>query len=247
MHRRIGRFTIALLTLIAVLTPLAASAAEITVYKSPYCGCCGGWVAHMRSNGHSVKTIDLEDLSTIKKMTGVGEELQSCHTAVVDGYVIEGHVPAQDVARLLAGAQASLGGLGVHEISFLSAPRHAGPSNRVLTIADENAPIVRALQGADSTFYENTFDYRKEPVWAATRAMPELGIALVVKFDRSEREEPLPDLRVTIRKYAVALASFSILIGILMGLRFAAPIHALVDVVERIEAGGPEGACPRAQ
>ena len=102
MHRRIGRFTIALLTLIAVLTPLAASAAEIMVYKSPYCGCCGGWVAHMRSNGHSVKTIDLEDLSTIKKMTGVGEELQSCHTAVVDGYAIEGHVPAQDVARLLA-------------------------------------------------------------------------------------------------------------------------------------------------
>jgi hypothetical protein len=70
----------------------------------------------------------------------------------------------RNVARLLAGAQASLGGLGVHEISFLSAPRHAGPSNRVLTIADENAPIVRALQGADSTFYENTFDYRNEPV-----------------------------------------------------------------------------------
>ena len=68
-----------------------------------------------------------------------------------------------------------------------------------------------------------------------------------MKFDRSEREEPLSDLRVTIREYAVALASFSILIGILMGLRFAAPIHALVDVVERIEAGGPEGACPRAQ
>ena len=92
----------AMLTLMIALAPLAASAAEITVYKSPYCGCCGGWVDHMRSNGHSVKTVDLEDLTTIKKMTGVGEELQSCHTAVVDGYVIEGHVPAQDVARLLA-------------------------------------------------------------------------------------------------------------------------------------------------
>lgn len=101
MHRRIGRFVAAVLTLMIALAPLAASAAEVTVYKSPYCGCCGGWVSHMRSNGHSVKTIDLEDLSTIKKMTGVGEELQSCHTAVVDGYVIEGHVPAQDVARLL--------------------------------------------------------------------------------------------------------------------------------------------------
>jgi len=133
---------------------------------------------------------------------------------------------------------------GAGEISFLSAPRHAGPSNRVLTIADENAPIVRALQGADSTFYENTCDYRNEPVWAATRAMPELGIALVVKFDRSEREEPLSDLRVTIREYAVALASFSLLIGILIGLRFAAPIHALVDVVERIEAGDLKARAP---
>ncbi len=102
MHRRIGRLMAAMLTLMIALAPLAASAAEITVYKSPYCGCCGGWVDHMRSNGHSVKTVDLEDLTTIKKMTGVGEELQSCHTAVVDGYVIEGHVPAQDVARLLA-------------------------------------------------------------------------------------------------------------------------------------------------
>ncbi|MEE2897395.1 MAG: hypothetical protein VX815_02905 [Gemmatimonadota bacterium] len=65
-----------------------------------------------------------------------------------------------------------------------------------------------------------------------------------MKFDRSEREEPLSDLRVTIRKYAGALASFSLLIGRLMGLRFAAPIHALVDVVERIEAGDLKARAP---
>lgn len=83
------------------LLPTAAPAADITVYKSPYCGCCAEWVTHMRSHGHDMKTVEMEDLTAIKKMTGVGEHLQSCHTAIVDGYVIEGHVPAADVARLL--------------------------------------------------------------------------------------------------------------------------------------------------
>ena len=83
------------------LLPTAVSAADITVYKSPYCGCCAEWVTHMRSHGHDMKTVEMEDLTAIKKMTGVGEHLQSCHTAVVDGYVVEGHVPAADVARLL--------------------------------------------------------------------------------------------------------------------------------------------------
>ncbi|MAN79822.1 MAG: metal-binding protein [Rhodospirillaceae bacterium] len=84
-----------------VLLPAMAAAAEITVYKSPYCGCCGAWVKHMKDHGHDVKTVEMEDLTAIKRMTGVAEPLQSCHTAVVDGYVIEGHVPASDVARLL--------------------------------------------------------------------------------------------------------------------------------------------------
>lgn len=84
-----------------VLLPAMAAAAEVTVYKSPYCGCCGAWVTHMKDHGHDVKTVEMEDLTAIKKMTGVAESLQSCHTAVVDGYVIEGHVPASDVARLL--------------------------------------------------------------------------------------------------------------------------------------------------
>ena len=84
-----------------VLLPAMAAAAEVTVYKSPYCGCCGAWVTHMKDHGHDMKTVEMEDLTAIKKMTGVPEPLQSCHTAVIDGYVIEGHVPASDVARLL--------------------------------------------------------------------------------------------------------------------------------------------------
>jgi hypothetical protein len=102
MRRTILERAAAIFAAVLILAPTAALAAEITVYKSPYCGCCNGWVSHMKNHGHAVKTVDLEDLTAIKKMTGVGNHLQSCHTAVVNGYVIEGHVPAPDVARLLA-------------------------------------------------------------------------------------------------------------------------------------------------
>ena len=79
----------------------AALAAEVTVYKSPYCGCCKGWVTHMQRNGFSVKTNDIDDVSPIKRRNGVPSRLWSCHTGLVDGYVIEGHVPAADIQRLL--------------------------------------------------------------------------------------------------------------------------------------------------
>jgi len=75
---------------------------EITVYKSPSCGCCSGWAQYLRHNGFKVSVVDQYDLSGIKAQHGIGPELQSCHTAVVDGYAIEGHVPADDIWRLLA-------------------------------------------------------------------------------------------------------------------------------------------------
>lgn len=77
-------------------------AAEFTVYKSPWCGCCSKWVDHLKANGHSATIKEMDDLDTLKKMARVSENLQSCHTAMVDGYVIEGHVPANDIERLLA-------------------------------------------------------------------------------------------------------------------------------------------------
>ncbi|VAW22196.1 CopG protein [hydrothermal vent metagenome] len=80
----------------------SAAAAEFDVYKTPWCGCCSGWVDDMVANGHSVIVNDLETLDSIKQMAGVPEDLQACHTALVEGYVIEGHVPAADIARLLA-------------------------------------------------------------------------------------------------------------------------------------------------
>ncbi len=88
--------------LMAATASQPARAAAITVYKSPWCGCCEQWVGHMRSRGHAVTVQNMEDLDAIKKMARVPEALQSCHTAFVAGYVLEGHVPAADLARLLA-------------------------------------------------------------------------------------------------------------------------------------------------
>ncbi len=85
-----------------VLSTGTANAAEITVYKSPYCGCCGKWIEHMRANGVAVNLREVEDVDPVKELYGVPPALASCHTAVVDGYVVEGHVPADLIKRLLA-------------------------------------------------------------------------------------------------------------------------------------------------
>src|SRR3990172_3983402 len=77
-------------------------AQEITVYKSPTCGCCNKWVTHLEQHGFSVAAHDVADVNRVKAQLGVPPTLGSCHTAVVGGYVIEGHVPADLIARLLA-------------------------------------------------------------------------------------------------------------------------------------------------
>ncbi|MFC7738544.1 DUF411 domain-containing protein [Roseomonas sp. GCM10028921] len=80
----------------------AAQVPRIEVWKDATCGCCEGWVRHMSAAGFEANVHDVADLQAIKVVRGVPDALQSCHTAVVDGYVIEGHVPAADVRRLLA-------------------------------------------------------------------------------------------------------------------------------------------------
>jgi hypothetical protein len=89
---------------LAAPAPAAAPAAspEVTVYKTPKCGCCNRWIDHLRAAGFRVKGENLADLSMLKQMHRVPRALEACHTALVGGYVVEGHVPAADVARLLA-------------------------------------------------------------------------------------------------------------------------------------------------
>ena len=87
---------------VRAMPAVAASLPPVTVYKSPTCGCCAKWAAHMRANGFQVTAIDRDDLDAIKQARGVPADLQSCHTAIVGGYTIEGHVPASDVMALLS-------------------------------------------------------------------------------------------------------------------------------------------------
>ena len=93
-------------------TAAAANAPMVTLYKNPTCRCCADWADHLRAGGFRVATQESADLTRIRADHGVSAELASCHTAVVDGYVIEGHVPA-DVIRKLLDERPSVVGLAV--------------------------------------------------------------------------------------------------------------------------------------
>ena len=86
-----------------------ATAATIAVIKDPACGCCTQWVEHLRREGFVVSVTDTADQPARSAKLGVPEELRGCHTATIDGYVIEGHVPAADIRRLLAERPKALG------------------------------------------------------------------------------------------------------------------------------------------
>jgi len=77
-------------------------AAEVIMYKNIGCECCGDWANHLRKAGYTVAEHPQEDMDAVKRKYGVTEKLASCHTAIIDGYVIEGHVPAEDISRLLS-------------------------------------------------------------------------------------------------------------------------------------------------
>jgi hypothetical protein len=91
---------------VAALTAFPAVAATalppVEVFKSPYCGCCGAWVDHMKAAGFAVKVNLVEDTTSVRTRAGLPDKFGSCHTALVGGYVVEGHVPADEVKRLLA-------------------------------------------------------------------------------------------------------------------------------------------------
>jgi hypothetical protein len=88
-----------------ITNPAAAETAEsLTVFKSPWCGCCGGWIEIMRAEGYAVSVHDVEDLTPAKERAGIPGELEACHTALLDnsGYILEGHVPPEAVEKLMA-------------------------------------------------------------------------------------------------------------------------------------------------
>ena len=79
----------------------AAHAATLTVMKSAACGCCAKWIEHVEKHGFTVKVVNVDDIMAVKAKAGIPDELASCHTTMVGGYVVEGHVPAADIKKLL--------------------------------------------------------------------------------------------------------------------------------------------------
>lgn len=102
MDRR--TFVIAALSTVAVAPLARAENPTVEVFKSPTCGCCTAWVDHLREAGFEVtaRDVDGDRLNAVKAENGITYDTASCHTALVAGYVVEGHVPAEDIQRLLA-------------------------------------------------------------------------------------------------------------------------------------------------
>jgi hypothetical protein len=81
----------------------------MNVFKDPNCRCCGAWVEYLRANGFSVTVAEASDLREVKARVGVPKELSTCHTGLISGYVVEGHVPVHAIRRLLAERPAAIG------------------------------------------------------------------------------------------------------------------------------------------
>lgn len=109
IRQTIKRFAACLVAIAAIIllttttrAEAASDALEMTVYRDPACSCCGGWIDHLAAEGFQPSNVPTPDMDALKQQYGVPDELESCHTAVIDGYIIEGHVPADDIKRLLA-------------------------------------------------------------------------------------------------------------------------------------------------
>lgn len=99
----------------------------VVVYKSPTCGCCVKWEEHLKSSGFQVDSRPRPDMNSVKAEAGVPAALQSCHTAMVDGYVVEGHVPASSIKKLLAERPAGVKGVAVPGMP-IGSPGMEGPN-----------------------------------------------------------------------------------------------------------------------
>lgn len=133
---------LAVATLVAASSAVHAADHTITVYQDPNCGCCSGWVDHMRDAGFEVVAIKTHDMASIKQTLGVPMNLASCHTGVVEGtgQLIEGHVPANAVHKLLA--DASVKGVSAPGMP-LNAPGMGALDGNLVTVDFDGVPFSR--------------------------------------------------------------------------------------------------------
>ena len=137
-----------LLALAGMARPARAAAPlpTVQVYKNPSCGCCGAWADHMRAAGFAVEVHAVDFPGAIRRQHGLPDRFASCHTALVDGYVVEGHVPAAEVKRLLASRPRAVG------LAVPSMP----PSSPGMDVPGRNDPYQVLLVDAQG----------RETVWA---------------------------------------------------------------------------------
>lgn len=109
MRRRFNSWVLGSAALAAFPGWCAVPLPRIEVFKSPHCACCGAWVDHLVAAGFEVKVNLVEDTSVVRRRARMPDELGSCHTAFVAGYALEGHVPAEDIKRLLRAKPAAIG------------------------------------------------------------------------------------------------------------------------------------------
>ena len=128
-----------------------AAAETIPVWKTPTCGCCKAWVAHLRKNGYDVVTNDVDDTTAIRKKLGFPEQFGSCHTAKLGEYVLEGHVPADDIRKLLQDKPKArglavpgmpLGSPGMEGTGSYAGIRHA--YNVLLVLSDGSSRVFKS-------------------------------------------------------------------------------------------------------
>ena len=120
----------------AALAPLAAPAAAqapvpMTMWKDPSCGCCGDWAARVeQAFGARMRVVPTADMDALKRARGVPSELRSCHTALIGGYVVEGHVPPADIQRLIRSRNRQIAGLAVPGMPLGAPGMDVGHSHR---------------------------------------------------------------------------------------------------------------------
>ena len=137
--------TLPALAWLALPAVAAPAVSRMHVFRSPSCGCCGDWIEHIKAAGFDVQVTEVADTSAARRRHGLPDRFASCHTAIVNGYVVEGHVPAAEVKRLLAARPAALG-LAVPGMPIGSPGMEAGDRK------DPYAVLLIDKNGRDTVF-----------------------------------------------------------------------------------------------
>ncbi len=133
----------------AILTVSLLGAADMTVYKTPTCGCCGKWVEHVRAAGIKVKVLEVPSTAQARANAGIKEKYGSCHTGLINGYAIEGHVPVADILRLLK-EKPKAKGLAVPGMP-MGSPGMEGPykdAYSVLLLTEDGSTVFQKYAGS---------------------------------------------------------------------------------------------------